>query len=91
MDVPLSVLYFNLLTGFSPQEFEGFCHNVLSANFDDFSATFPDGESNIVIRTCHEDIQFTSNRHEYEQLQHALVETRLLLQAQQVLDRKPNA
>ena len=87
----ISILYFNLLAGFSPREFDGFCHNVLSTDFKSFSTTFPNGEPHIVLKTCHPDIQFSFNRHEFEQLQHALVEAYLLLQAQQALDINHNS
>ncbi|MEM8968440.1 MAG: DUF6686 family protein [Bacteroidota bacterium] len=86
----ISLYYANLLAGFSPQDFDNFCHNVQNTDFDEFGMLFPEGEKNIVLQTCHRDIQFTFTRHEYEQLRHALAETQVLLQVQQVLDQKPN-
>ncbi|MEM8967028.1 MAG: DUF6686 family protein [Bacteroidota bacterium] len=86
----ISIYYANLLAGFSPQDFENFCHNVQHTEFDEHSALFPEGEKNIVLQTCHHDIQFTFTRHEYEQLQHALAEAQVLLQVQQVLAQKPS-
>ncbi|MEM9673706.1 MAG: DUF6686 family protein [Cyclobacteriaceae bacterium] len=82
----ISLYYANLLAGFSPESFEGFCHNVQHTDFDEFEMLFPEGEKHIVLQTCHRDIQFTFTRPEYEQLQHALAEAQVLLQVQQVLD-----
>ncbi|MEM6843324.1 MAG: DUF6686 family protein [Bacteroidota bacterium] len=86
----ISLYYANLLAGFSPESFEGFCRNVQNTDFDEFGMLFPEGEKNIVLQTCHCDIQFTFTRHEYEQLRHALAESQLLLQVQQVLHQKPS-
>ena len=83
----ISLSYFNLLAGFSPQDFDSFCHNVQSVDFEKFSTLFPGGEPTLVLRTCHPDIQFSFNRHEFEQLKSALTESLLMLQVQQVLEK----
>ena len=81
----ITVMFVNLLAGFSPPDFDNFCRNMTQTDFDDYSTPFPDSEPHLVLHTCHDDIQFTFNRSEFEQLQRALTETQLLLEAQHIL------
>ncbi|MEQ9437715.1 MAG: hypothetical protein RIG62_01660 [Cyclobacteriaceae bacterium] len=84
----LSILYHNVLAGFSPTGFTQFSDNVLQTDFSEYSVMFPSGESYIVLQTCHQDIQFTFNQKEFQQLKRGLTEVLLLLEAQNILNAK---
>nr|WKN34949.1 hypothetical protein K4G66_21470 [Tunicatimonas sp. TK19036] len=82
----LSILYHNVLAGFSPSAFTRFSENVIQTSFQEYSVQFPVGEPYIILQTCHQDIQFTFNKKEFKQLKRGLAEVMVLLEAQQILD-----
>ena len=82
----LSLLYHNVLAGFSLAGFTKFSDNVLQTDFSEYSVAFASGQPCVVLQTCHQDIQFTFNQKEFEQLKRGLTEVLLLLEAQQILN-----
>ena len=82
----IGLCYKNVLSGFDSEHFIGFAQSIILTSFEKFALPFPPhGEDRIVIKTCHEDIQFSFDHLEYEELKNALQQALLLLEAERVL------
>lgn len=75
----------NLLCGFGMQDFEGFSACLLNIDFESLAVDFPDGQRQVVVKTCHSDIQFCFSESELKDLKTALDEASLMLEVHTVL------
>ena len=76
----------NLLFGFDSQDFEGFTDCILDINFESIAVNFPDGQSQVVVKTCHSDIQFCLSEKELQYLKLALEEATLMAEIHSALE-----
>ncbi|MCE7993250.1 MAG: hypothetical protein HEP71_14785 [Roseivirga sp.] len=78
--------YKNLISGFDRNDFVGFAQSIIKTPFEKFAVPFPPyGEERIVIKTCHEDIQFCFHPVEFSELKDSLQEALLLIEVESVL------
>lgn len=82
--------YKNVLCGFNRNDFCQFAQRLLSMNFYKNAVCFPDGQSQVIIGTCHQDIQFCFGSTEFDQLKRALEESLLMLEVHTALEIKQN-
>lgn len=83
----IGLYYKNILSGFDPAQFSGFAESVINISFQKYAVPFPpQGDLRIVLKTCHEDIQFSFNSEEYIELKNSLQEAQLLIEVEKVLE-----
>ncbi|MFT6871200.1 MAG: hypothetical protein ACJAVN_000197 [Roseivirga sp.] len=75
----------NLLYAFSMADFETFRTCILNLKFDKQVVDFPDGQGQVVIKTCHSDIQFCFSESELKDLKTALDEASLMIEVHAAL------
>lgn len=82
----IGLCYKNLVSGFNRTDFAGFARSIMETPFEKFAVPFPPhGEERIVIKTCHEDIQFCFNTTEFSELKNSIQEALLLIEVEGVL------
>lgn len=81
----IGLAYKNILAGYSPEEFENFSESVNKLEFQKHCIPFPDGNNQIIIHTCHQNIQFSFTKEEFTELVIGLIEAKMLLEAQKIL------
>lgn len=82
----IGMSYKNILSGFEPDDFACFSKNIIETTFEKYAVPFPpEGDLRIVIKTCHNDIQFSFDGPEFTELQHLLQQSRLLLEVERML------
>ncbi len=75
----IGLTFKNLLLGFSHNEFMELCRHVNQVSFDQCSTLMADGQSHLIINTCHPDIQFSLSRLEFDLFQAGLSKALRLL------------
>lgn len=76
----------NLLFGFDRKDFEGFTECILHINFKSRAVNFPDGQTQVIVKTCHSDVQFCLSEKELQDLKLALDEAMLIAEIHSVLE-----
>lgn len=82
--------YRNLMVGFRCQDFKAWAQSVLQVDFAQSASLFPDGETRLILMTCHKDIQFTFTEKEFEEIRGALSQSLLLLELHELLQDRKN-
>ncbi|MEM9328580.1 MAG: DUF6686 family protein [Bacteroidota bacterium] len=85
----VGLYYKNLLVGFEHRDFQAFSRSLLHLDFDRASILFPNGSKHLVVDTCHEDIQFTFLKEEYEELKDLLNQALLMLEVNKYTSTSP--
>lgn len=81
----IGLYYKNLLIGYSHKHFNKFVANYARIEFEDHAVHFPDESARIIIKTPHKDIQINLNYQEFIELRRALHESKLLLEAYELI------
>ena len=82
----VGMFYKNLLVGFEVCEFTNFCKEVTQLDFYNNCVYFPNGQTHLVVETCHQNIQFSFNESEFQELKSMLNESMLMLEVHQALE-----
>lgn len=86
----IGLYYHNLLVGFNFKDFITWADSVLKVDFTKNAYLFPDGEMQLIINTCHQDIQFAFTKKEFLKLKEGLSQALLILEAQNLVNQKKN-
>lgn len=78
--------YKNILCAFDRTDFEGFSNCLSRIDFHNESVCFPNREMQLVVKTCHTDIQFCFGEAEFEEFKLALEEALLMLEVHKALE-----
>jgi hypothetical protein len=82
--------YNNILIKFTKDYFLSFCSVLENVEFGESAIETPKGGREIVLNTgCH-DIQFTFSYYEFEELKDLLQQTKIILDAEKVLQNSEN-
>jgi len=75
-----------MLHGFDRSDFERFAVCIEHIDFEQHAMSFPDGQRQVVVKTCHTDIQFCFTEKELSRLQIAIHQATLLMEVQATLE-----
>jgi len=73
------------MIGYNKSQFEGFIKDFSKIDFNKYAMVFPDQQERIIINTVHSDIQINLKRNEFAELQEALQQVKLILQARELV------
>ncbi|MEN7548524.1 DUF6686 family protein [Rapidithrix thailandica] len=82
----IGLSYKNILVGYQPEEFIQFANKFNQINFEERCYVFPDGKPYIIVNTCHQDIQFSFTKRDFETLKQGFSEALLMLEAEKILN-----
>ncbi len=77
--------YKNLLAEFHLKDFELCSQQLLDVDFSASAVLFPDRKRRVVIRSCHQCIDFTFTHHEFKEMKDALSQALLVLKAEKLI------
>jgi len=83
----IGLYYKNLLVAFNQRDFIAFATVFCTIDFNKRAMLFPDGKRHMVIDTCHQDIQFTFIKDEFDELKNMFREASILLEAQNIIEQ----
>lgn len=83
----IGLYYKNLLVGFNPDTFKDFSKSFTEIHFDSMAVRFPDGFKHLIVNSCHQDIQLTFKKTEFEEMKDILSQANILLDAKDILKK----
>ena len=81
----IGLYYKNLLVGFNPDEFTRFGQLFSEIDFKLSACPFPDGLDHVVVKTCHNDIQFSFTEKEFDEFRDILQKALIILKANEII------
>ncbi len=75
----------NILVGFEADAFLDFIKSYSKVDFDK-NCTMLVGQEQIILKTCHTDIQFAFNRAEFDFVNQRLQQAKVILEANRILE-----
>ena len=81
----IGLSYKNLLVGFDVDEFLTFVKAYSKVNFEKNCVKF-DRTDQVILNSCHRDIQFTFNREEFHLLLTLLQQAKIMLEANRIIE-----
>ena len=78
--------YKNILAGFDQREFQCFAQGFCALSFEANCVPFPGSVEHIVIKTCHDNIQFTFKEQEFFHMKELLQRSCMMLEVNHILE-----
>ena len=81
----IGLRYNNILLTFSEKTFQDFVETYSSISFERYSIIFPDERNRLIMNTVVDEVQFCFTHDQFENMQQALNEASLILQANSLI------